>query len=129
MTSYEIGRVVGVHGFRVKVELHPENKSPSRSGLEGVHLAVAINSFLSFEIGAGETVIGNITDLDAHETFDADSSDLTLSFLMPRRISSVQLRSLVTRVRASHTASRALFSGQSNCQRTPMWCNGPASLF
>jgi uncharacterized protein len=91
MTSYEIGRVVGVHGFRVRVELHPENRSPSRAGLEGVHLAVAINSFLSFEIGAGETVIGNITDLDARENFDPDSSDLTLSFLKPRRIASVQL--------------------------------------
>jgi hypothetical protein len=91
MTSYEIGRVVEVHGFRVKVELHPENKSPSRAGLEGVHLAVAINSFLSFEIGAGETVIGNITDLDAHEAFDSNSSELTLNFLMPRRVASVQL--------------------------------------
>src|SRR5580700_5617516 len=92
MTSYEVGRVVAVHGFRVKVELHPENKSPSRAGLEGVHLAIAINSFLSFEIGAGEIVIGNITDLDARETFDSGSSgDLTLELVKPRRIASVQL--------------------------------------
>lgn len=92
MTSYEVGRVVGVHGFRVKVELNPENKSPSRAGLEGVHLAVAINSFLSFDIGAGEVVIGNITDLDAHESFDSSSpADLTLELVRPRRIASVQL--------------------------------------
>jgi DNA helicase HerA-like ATPase len=92
MTSYEVGRVVAVHGFRVKVELHPENKSPSRAGLEGVHLAIAINSFLSFEIGAGEIVIGNITDLDARESFDSSSSgDLTLELVKPRRIASVQL--------------------------------------
>ncbi|MBF0423785.1 MAG: DUF87 domain-containing protein, partial [Magnetococcales bacterium] len=87
-----IGRVIGVHGFRVKVELEPDIKSPSRVGFEGVQTAVAINAYLTFDIGAGELAIGVVTDLEARESFDPSSDDeLTLELVKPRRTASVQL--------------------------------------
>ena len=48
-----IGHVVAVHGFRLNVELLSEAKSSSRATLDGVQRAVAINSFLTFDLGAG----------------------------------------------------------------------------
>jgi len=87
-----IGRVIGVHGFRVNVELEPDIKSPSRVGFEGVQTAVAINAYLTFDIGAGELAIGVVTDLEARESFDPSSDDeLTLELVKPRRTASVQL--------------------------------------
>ena len=96
MTAMEnprvIGHIVAVHGFRVKVELLPETRSPLRATLDGVQVAVAINSYLSFSIGAGQVVIGMITDLEARESYDpATGDDLTLELMKPRRIASVQL--------------------------------------
>jgi uncharacterized protein len=87
-----IGQIVSVQGFRVKVELLPEAKSAMRATLDGVQLAVAINAFLTFSLGAGKVVIGIITDLEAKETYDPSSGDdLTLDLSKPRRIASVQL--------------------------------------
>jgi len=87
-----IGHIVAVQGFRVKVELLPETRSPSRATLDGVQTAVAINSYLTFSIGAGSLVIGLITDLEARESFDPLHGDeLTLELVKPRRIASVQL--------------------------------------
>lgn len=92
MDSLTIGRVTGVHGFRIKVELDASSKSPSRAGLAGVQTAVAINSYLSFEIGAGESALGIITDLEAMETLDPyNNEEMTLELVKPRRIASVQL--------------------------------------
>jgi hypothetical protein len=62
MDSLTIGRVTAVHGFRIKVELDPGSKSPSRAGLSGVQTAVAINSYVSFEIGAGDPPPGRAAD-------------------------------------------------------------------
>lgn len=87
-----IGRVIGIHGFRVKVELEPEIKSPTRVGFEGVQTAVAINAYLTFDIGAGELAIGVVTDLEARESFDPTADEeLTLELMKPRRTASVQL--------------------------------------
>ena len=87
-----IGNVVAVHGFRVKVELLPETRSPLRATLDGVQLAVAINSYLSFSIGVGRVAIGMITDLEARESYNpADGDDLTLELIKPRRVAIVQL--------------------------------------
>ena len=96
MTAMEnprvIGHIVAVHGFRVKVELLPDTRSPLRATLDGVQVVVAINSYISFSIGAGQVVIGTITDLEARESYDpAAGDDLTLELLKPRRIASVQL--------------------------------------
>lgn len=96
MTAMEnprvIGHIVAVQGFRVKVELLPETRSALRATLDGVHVAVAINAYLSFAIGAGRVVIGIITDLEARETYDpATGDDLTLELMKPRRVASVQL--------------------------------------
>jgi uncharacterized protein len=93
-----IGYIVAVQGFRVKVELLPEARSPSRATLDGVHTSVAINAYLAFSIGAGDTVIGIITDLEARETFDPSSGDeLTLELVKPRRVASVQLLGTIER--------------------------------
>ena len=55
-------------------------------------MAVAINAFLSFSIGAGQVVIGIITDLEARESYDPKTGDeLTLELMKPRRIANVQL--------------------------------------
>lgn len=87
-----IGHIVAVQGFRVKVELLQEARSPSRATLDGVRTSVAINAYLSFSIGAGDVVIGIITDLEARESFDPGSGDeLTLELVKPRRVAHVQL--------------------------------------
>ncbi|NBP71143.1 MAG: ATPase, partial [Cytophagia bacterium] len=65
-----VGHIVAVQGFRVKVELLPEAKSAFRATLDGVQIAVAVNSYLTFSLGAGQLVIGIITDLEARESFD-----------------------------------------------------------
>ena len=87
-----VGHIVSVQGFRVKVELLPETRSALRATLDGVQAAIAINAYLTFSLGAGETVIGIITDLEARETFDPGSGDdLSLELMKPRRTASVQL--------------------------------------
>lgn len=87
-----IGHIVAIQGFRVKVELLPETRSALRATLDGVQVAVAINAYLSFSIGAGQVVIGIITDLEARESYDpAAGDDLTLELMKPRRVASVQL--------------------------------------
>ena len=92
LDSLTIGRVTGVHGFRIRVELDSSSKSPSRAGLAGVQTAVAINSYLWFEMGAGEAALGIITDLEAMETLDPYNDDgMSLELVKPRRTASVQL--------------------------------------
>lgn len=87
-----IGHVVSVNGFRLKVELAQEAKSSSRATLDGVQRAVAINSFLTFDLGAGAHAIGNLSDLEARESYDPTQDDeLSLELTKPRRIASVQL--------------------------------------
>ncbi len=87
-----VGHVVSVQGFRVKVEVLPKTKSASRATLDGVQKAIAINSYLTFSIGAGQVVIGVITNLEARETYDPVSGrELTLELMKPRRIADVQL--------------------------------------
>ena len=87
-----IGHIVTVQGFRVKVELLPETRSALRATLDGVQVAMAINAYVSFSIGAGQIVIGIITDLEARESYDPSTEDnLTLELMKPRRVASVQL--------------------------------------
>ncbi len=87
-----VGHIVAVQGFRVKVELLPETKSAFRATLDGVQIAVAVNSYLTFSLGAGQIVIGMITDLEARESFDTSSGDdLTLELMKARRVANVQL--------------------------------------
>jgi len=87
-----VGHIVAVHGFRVKVEVLPETRSASRATLDGVHKAIAINAYLTFAIGAGELVVGIITDLESRESFDpATGDELTLELMKPRRVAHVQL--------------------------------------
>lgn len=87
-----IGHIVAVQGFRLKVEVLPDTKSASRATPDGVQKAVAINAYLTFSIGAGQHVIGVITDLEARESYDpAAGEELTLELMKPRRVASVQL--------------------------------------
>lgn len=87
-----VGHIVSIQGFRVKVELLPETRSAMRATLDGVQAAIAINAYLSFSLGAGQTVIGVITDLEARESFDpGEGDDLNLELMKPRRIANVQL--------------------------------------
>lgn len=91
-----IGHIVSVQGFRVKVELLPETRSALRASFDGVQAAIAINAYLTFSLGAGETVIGIITDLEARETFDPSyGDDLSLELMKPRRVASVQLLGMI----------------------------------
>lgn len=93
-----IGHVASVSGFRVKVELLQEARSPSRATLDGVQTAVAINAYLTFTIGAGLSIIGMITDLEARESYDPSSGDeLSLELLKARRVAIVQLLGTVER--------------------------------
>ena len=93
-----IGHVVAVHGFRLKVELSPDAKSSSRATLDGVQRAVAINSFLTFDLGAGTHALGNLSDLEAREAYDpVQDEELSLELTKPRRIASVQLLGTVSK--------------------------------
>ncbi len=94
-----VGHIVAVQGFRIKVELLPETRSALRATLDGVQVAIAINAYLTFSLGAGQTVIGIITDLEARESFDPTSGDdLSLELMKPRRVASVQLLGTIERV-------------------------------
>ncbi len=87
-----IGHVVSVNGFRLKVELSQDAKSSSRATPDGVQRAVAINSFLTFDLGAGSHAIGILSDLEARESYDPTrDEELSLELTKPRRIASVQL--------------------------------------
>ena len=87
-----IGHVVSVNGFRLKVELSPEARSSSRATPDGVQRAVAINSFFTFDIGAGAYAIGILSDLEARESYDPTwDKELSLELTKPRRIASIQL--------------------------------------
>jgi len=87
-----IGHVVAVSGFRLKVELSPDAKSSSRATPDGVQRAVAINSFLTFDLGAGTHAIGLLSDLEARESYDPTrDEELSLELTKPRRVASVQL--------------------------------------
>lgn len=87
-----IGHVVSVNGFRLKVELSTEAKSSSRATPDGVQRAVAINSFLTFDLGAGTHAIGILSDLEARESYDPSTNEeLSLELTKPRRIAAVQL--------------------------------------
>lgn len=101
-----IGHIIAVQGFRVKVEVLPETKSPSRATLDGVQKAVAINAYLTFSIGAGQLVIGIITDLESRETYDPSTGDdLTLELIRPRRVAHIQLLGTIEQDAASRTFS------------------------
>jgi hypothetical protein len=87
-----IGHVVSVNGFRLKIELSPEAKSSSRATPDGVQRAVAINAFLTFDLGAGTHAIGVLSDLEARESYDPTrDEELSLQLTKPRRIASIQL--------------------------------------
>jgi len=87
-----IGHVVAVNGFRIKVELSPDSKSSSRATPDGIQRAVAINAFLTFDLGAGSHAIGVLSDLEARESFDPkQDEEFSLELMKPRRIASVQL--------------------------------------
>ena len=94
MNDKIVGHVVGVHGFCVKVELASEIKSPVRahlSNLQGASLAISINAYLSFSIGAGQYAIGIVTDLDARDSFEPSNEELSLELTKPRRVATIQL--------------------------------------
>ncbi|MFW8637479.1 ATP-binding protein [Cribrihabitans pelagius] len=94
-----IGHVVSVNGFRLKVELSPDAKSSARATPDGVQRAVAINSFLTFDLGAGSNAIGILSDLEARESYDPmRDEELSLELTKPRRIASVQLLGTVKQV-------------------------------
>lgn len=86
-----VGYVVGVHGPRVKVELADDVRSAVRAGPDGARIVIAINCYLTFELGAGETALGVVTDLEARERWDPADGDLTLELVKPRRIITIQL--------------------------------------
>ncbi len=94
-----IGHVVSVNGFRLKVELSTEAKSSSRATQDGVQRAVAINAFLTFDLGAGTHAIGILSDLEARESYDLTrDEELSLELTKPRRIASVQLLGTVKQI-------------------------------
>jgi Helicase HerA, central domain len=96
MNNDMIGHVVGVHGFSVRVELASEIKSPVRAYSGGTNVALAINSYLTFDIGAGQQTIGAVTDLDSREGYEPNDEELTLELAKPRRTAIVQLLGTVT---------------------------------
>jgi hypothetical protein len=99
-----IGRVVEVHGFSVKIELDREHRSPIRADLDGARTQIKVNAFVTFSIGAGEDVLGIITDLYAREVFEPEDRRLSLELVRPRRSATVQLLGVVRSTRGSESA-------------------------
>lgn len=94
-----VGYIVSVKGFYLKVDLSTEAKSPFRATPDGVQRAVAINSFLTFDLGAGNHAVGILSDLEARETYDpVRDEELSLELTKPRRIASVQLLGTVRKL-------------------------------
>ncbi|HSW64467.1 MAG TPA: DUF87 domain-containing protein [Dissulfurispiraceae bacterium] len=102
--SNEIGRVVAVHGSYVKIELDSEHRSPVRAHLDGAQTQIRINAYVTFDIGPDESLLGIITDLDSHETFEPSSEELTLELVRPRRLASIQLLGTL-KLRSKHGMS------------------------
>lgn len=96
MNNDRIGHVVGVHGFSVRVELAADIKSPVRAYSGGSNVAIAINSYITFDIGAGQQTIGIVTDLDSREGYEPNDEELTLELGKPRRTALVQLLGTVS---------------------------------
>ena len=95
-----IGHVVSVNGLRLKVELATDAKASSRATPDGVQRAVAINSFLTFDLGAGTHALGILSDLEARESYDPSrDEELSLELTKPRRIASVLLLGTIERAR------------------------------
>ena len=103
-----LGRVVEVHGFSVKIELDRDHRSPIRAGLDGAATQVKVNAFVTFAIGAGEDVLGIITDLYAREVFEPEDQRLSLELVRPRRTATVQLLGVV---RSNHGGEMAFDPG------------------
>ena len=99
MNSDMIGHVVGVHGFSVRVELASDIKSPVRAYSGGSNAAIAINAYVTFDIGAGQQTIGIVTDLDSREGYEPNDEELTLELAKPRRTALVQLLGTVALAR------------------------------
>ena len=96
--SRVVGHVVAVSGLRVTVELSPDAKSSFRATPDGVYRAVAINSFLTSDLGAGTYAIGLLTALEASESYDSTrDSEFSLELTKPRRIASLQLLGTVSK--------------------------------
>ena len=94
-----VGNVISVSGSRLKVELSEEVKAAFRATPHGVQRAIAINSFLTFDLGAGTYVIGVIHNLDSHESYEnSRDQDLSLVLTKPRRTASVILLGTVKRL-------------------------------
>jgi hypothetical protein len=103
-----LGRVVEVHGFGIKIELDRDHRSAIRAGLDGAAAQVKVNAFVTFAIGAGEDVLGIITDLYAREVFEPEDQRLTLELVRPRRTATVQLLGVV---RSTHGGDVAFDPG------------------
>lgn len=87
----EIGRIVEVHGSHVRVELDPDQRSPVHASLDGTDVPARVNSYVTCSLGAGESLLGIITDLFAREVHEPSGEPLTLEFVRPRRTATVQL--------------------------------------
>ena len=87
----EIGRVVAVSGFSVKIELDSAQRSPVRASIDGADTHIRINAFVTFDLGAGDSVLGTITNLYAREVYEPDDEELTLELARPRRLATAQL--------------------------------------
>lgn len=86
-----VGKVISVSGHLVKVEIDRSRKSAVQSSLDGVQAVVAINSYLTFDIGAGDLLLGIVTDLFAQEGVTLDNDFSELQFSQPKRVAFVQL--------------------------------------
>jgi uncharacterized protein len=86
-----IGRVIGVEGVTITVELEADVKSAARSYIDGIEMAILMNAFVTFELGGGQEAIGIITGLSSKQSFEAYKQDLNLELVKPMRIAWVQL--------------------------------------
>ncbi len=88
----EIGKVISVNNFKIKVLLDPDIRSQVRTYSGKISLITQIGGYLLFPVGPGEYAIGIIIGASEDETIEADEAKgMTLQLAKARRLIWVNL--------------------------------------
>ncbi|AEG14190.1 protein of unknown function DUF87 [Desulfofundulus kuznetsovii DSM 6115] len=88
----EVGRVISVFNYRVKVLLDPDVRSQIWSYPHRVSIVTQIGGYLLFPVAPGESAVGIVIGASENETIEADTErDMTLQLARSRRILTINL--------------------------------------
>ncbi|MCL6447253.1 MAG: DUF87 domain-containing protein [Armatimonadetes bacterium] len=88
----EVGRVISVFNYRVKVLLDPDVRSQIRSYPHRISVVTQIGGYLLFPVAPGESAVGIVIGASENETIEADTErDMALQLARSRRILTINL--------------------------------------